>query len=98
MTHDDGAPVAWIGDAFSDEELSELALAADPLQPLAPDAVPIDVYRATVGPGLPQWYMAPVMVRASGRVGRVVVLAVVSAFLLIEAFGLCSTYGQLPIH
>ena len=27
-----------------------------------------------------------------------VVLAIVGAFLLIEAFGLCSTYGQLPFH
>jgi hypothetical protein len=40
--------------------------------------------------------MAPVMVRHGGRGRRIVVLAVIGAFLVIEALGLCSTYGQLP--
>jgi hypothetical protein len=83
---------------ISDEELTALALAADPDQPLAPDAVPLSDYLAdTFGP-LPEWYMAPVMARHSGRRRQAVILSVVSAFLLIEAFGLCSTYGQFPFH
>ena len=47
---------------------------------------------------LPAWYMAPVMARHSGRRRKAIILAVVGAFLLIEAFGLCSTYGQFPFH
>jgi hypothetical protein len=89
------------GDAslvITDEELTALALSADPDQPLDPDAVPIGVYLANaVGP-LPEWYMAPVMARHSGRRQRAVILAVVGSFVLIEAFGLCSTYGQWPFH
>ena len=88
----------------SDDELTALALAADPHAPLDPDAVPIDHYLGG-RPGavadsstLPDWYMAPVTARRSGRARRIVILAVVGAFLLIEAFGLCSTYGQLPLH
>jgi len=42
--------------------------------------------------------MAPVTARHSGRRQRAVILSIVGAFLLIEAFGLCSTYGQFPFH
>ena len=85
-------------DTLTDAELTALALAADPDQAVDPDAIPIDVYLARVDQPLPAWYMAPVMARTTGRLGRGVSLAVVGAFLLIEAFGLCSTYGQLPFH
>jgi|ERR1700722_3218910 hypothetical protein len=85
-------------DMISDEELTALALAADPDQPLDVDAVPIADYLSdTFGP-LPEWYMAPVMARHSGRRRQAIILAVIGAFLLIEAFGLCSTYGQFPFH
>ena len=88
---------AVVSDAVvSDAELTALALAADPAAGLAPDAVPIDVFLGRVGAALPEWYMAPVRTRALGRGGRLVVLAVVAAFVVIEAFGLCSTYGQVP--
>lgn len=83
---------------FSDAELTALALAADPDAPLGPDAVPIDVYLGAPNGLLPDWYMAQPRTRRAGRMTRVVVVAVVGAFLLIEAFGLCSTYGQLPFH
>jgi len=85
-------------DMISDEELTALALAADPDQPLDADAVPVAVYLATTPGPLPEWYMAPVMTRHSGRRRQAVILAIVGAFLLIEAFGLCSTYGQFPFH
>lgn len=83
---------------ISDDELIALALADDPDIVVSADAVPIDVYlHATAGP-LPDWYMpAPARRRIAGR-GRFVVMALVGAFVLIEAFGLCSTYGQLPLH
>ena len=83
---------------ISDTELTALALAADPDAPPDPEAVPMDLYLGTRYRALPEWYMAPVMARVTGRCRRLVVLAVIGAFLVIEAFGLCSTYGQLPFH
>src|SRR5579863_7963689 len=83
---------------FTDEELTALALAADPDQPLDPDAVPLADYLAESFGPLPEWYMAPVMARHSGRRRQAIILTVIGAFLLIEAFGLCSTYGQFPFH
>ncbi|HLI74444.1 MAG TPA: hypothetical protein VKU86_11245 [Acidimicrobiales bacterium] len=87
-------------DDLTDDELCRLALAADPDQSLAPDAVPVDVYLGLAPPGqnLPVWYMAPVRARSAGRLRRIVILAVVGAFVVIEAFGLCSSYGQWPFH
>jgi hypothetical protein len=84
--------------AISDEELTALALAADPDAPLSADAVPLADYLAEGFGPLPEWYMAPVMARHSGRRRQVIILGVIGAFLLIEAFGLCSTYGQFPFH
>ena len=83
------------GDALTDEELTTLALAADPAAPLSDDAVPISVHLARFGPSLPTWYMPPTMARGGRRWKTPVVLAVVAAFLLIDAMGLCNTYGIL---
>ena len=52
---------------ISDEELTALALAADPDEPLSADAVPLADYLAEGFGPLPEWYMAPVMARHSGR-------------------------------
>jgi len=82
----------------TDDELAELAMSADPDTPLAPDAVPLDVYLGTGPAPLPEWYMPRAMRGLTSRRRRVVVGTLVSAFVLIEAFGLCSTYGQLPFH
>jgi hypothetical protein len=82
---------------ITDQELTELALAADPEEPLPKDAVPIGTYLAQIPSPLPLWYMPPVM-RSGGRRWRTpVVLAVVSAFVLIDAMGLCNTYGILSL-
>ncbi len=81
---------------ITDEELTELALAADLNAPLPEDAVPIGVHLSQFAAApLPSWYM-PAVVRSSGARWRLpVVLAVVSAFFLIDALGLCNTYGVL---
>lgn len=82
---------------LTDEELTELALAADPREPLSNDAVPIGVYLAQVPTPLPLWYMPPVVTSRGRRWRTPVVLAVVSAFVLIDAMGLCNTYGILSL-
>ena len=80
---------------ITDAELAELALAADPDAPLADDAVPLAVYLDQAPGLLPSWYMPSPMIRR-GKGWRVpVVLVIVAAFVIIEAFGLCSTFGQL---
>jgi hypothetical protein len=83
---------------ITDQELTELALAADPNEPLPEDAIAIGTYLSQIPSPLPLWYMPPVMRSGSGRRWKTpVVLAVVSAFALIDAMGLCNTYGILSL-
>jgi hypothetical protein len=80
---------------FTDAELTELALAADPDAPMDEDAVPLAVYLDQAPGPLPLWYMPAPMIRGGSRWRLPVVLVIVAAFVIIEAFGLCSTFGQL---
>lgn len=79
----------------SDEELIALALADDPDRGVAPDAVPLEIYSTGSSLDLPMSYMPPVMARASRGWRVPVVLTLVVSLLVIEAFGLCITYGIL---
>ncbi len=80
---------------LTEAELTELALAADPDAPMSDDAVPLSVYLSQAPGLLPSWYMPSPMARP-GKSWRIpVVLVIVAAFVIIEAFGLCSTFGQL---
>lgn len=88
-----GAKLSEVG--WSDAELGELALAADPDAPIPDDAVPLSVYLGQAQGLLPAWYMPSPMIRHGRRWRTPVVIAIVAAFLVIEAFGLCSTFGQL---
>jgi hypothetical protein len=88
------------GDAFTDDELTALALAADPDAAVADDAVPLAQLLGSEPGGdelLPGWYMPPPM--GSGRLlggwRRRIVLLIVASFVLINAVGLCSTYGSV---
>ena len=85
------------GTVISDEELTALALAAVP-NVLPADAVPIHEVLGTTGEStLPAWYMPPVM-RGGPRLHgwrRGLVFTFIAALVVIEAFGLCSTYGQI---
>ena len=82
---------------ITDAELTALALAADPDLPLDDNAVPMSLYLAQLPINLPAWYMPPVMVRGCPRWRIPVVALVVAAFLVIEGFGLCNTFGQLTL-
>jgi hypothetical protein len=82
---------------FSDEELTALALSVDPDEPLDPDAVPMSLYPEDLELLLPLSYMPPAMTRASRGWRVPVALLLVAAFLLIDAVGLCITYGTLVV-
>lgn len=84
-------------DTVTDDELAALALQADPDAPVSDDAVCL--WDLTGEPDLgwlPAWYMPAsrgVRVRSAWR--RAVILLVVVAFVVINAYGLCSTYGHV---
>jgi hypothetical protein len=81
---------------LSDAELTSLAMAADPDAPLSDDAIPLSIHLARfAGAELPQWYMAPAVAHSGQRWRTPVVVTIIAAFLLIEALGLCNTFGQL---
>lgn len=87
---------------MTDDELAELALAADPDAAPDPEAVPVWSVLAEPGPGgdlLPTWYMPSPMAGGGLRRGwrRVVILVVIASFLAINAYGLCSTYGWVSL-
>ena len=82
---------------ISDEELTALALAADPEAAINDDAVPF-------GSGdegaelLPAWYMPRPRQRA-GRSRRVVFAVFIGALIVVNGAGLCVTYGlpEIPL-
>jgi hypothetical protein len=86
-----------LNEPITDEELAALALAADPDQPLDPDAVPLSTYLAQLPGLLPAWYMAPATASSGSKWRATVIVAIIVAFVLIEAWGLCSTYGQVVL-
>jgi hypothetical protein len=82
----------------TDEELTRLALSADPGRPIDLDARPFVVADDNVTAGLlPAWYMPAPAVRASKRWHIPVVCMIIASFALINALGLCITYGHLVI-
>jgi hypothetical protein len=92
---DDIADVVAIGD----DELAALAMAADPDARVDPDARSVWEL-AECAPDaslLPEWYMpaGPGRVHLVGGWRRRVVLALVVAFIAVDALGLCSTYGWI---
>jgi hypothetical protein len=93
----DGWDAELAGGELTDAELTALALAGDPDEPLDPDAVPVSVSPYHTPAPLPEWYMPPATARRGKRWRAAVVLVLVTAFLVIEAVGLCSTYGQLVL-
>ena len=79
---------------IADDELAALALAADPDVAVPTDAVSLwDLAGWNDGALLPAWYMPAPQRRSSARWQRWVIGLVVASFLLINGYGLCSTYG-----
>jgi hypothetical protein len=82
---------------LTDEELTALALGSQQFEPL-PDGIENEALPWAIGGGaLPMWYMPPVTRRSTRRWMAPVVVAVIGAFLLIDAMGLCNTYGLLSL-
>ncbi len=84
------------GALVPDDELAAEALAADP-EPCMDGARPFLVGEAAFNAStLPGWYM-PAPMSGGRRLGgwrRATVFTFIAALVVIEAFGLCSTYGQ----
>jgi len=87
-------------DPLTDEELTALALAADPDAEVPADATSLwDLTRGHEEHLLPEWYMPSPMAGMLGahRWWRWVAVAIIVAFLAIDAYGLCSTYGEVVL-
>jgi hypothetical protein len=89
---------------FSDDELSALALAADPDAPVGDDAVCLwDLTGTDAVRLVPDWYMPSPMGGARPLTGwrrlfaRCNIALIIGSFLVINAYGLCNTYGTLHI-
>jgi hypothetical protein len=80
---------------FSDEELSALALAAEPITALDASAMPWGGGDARTPSLLPNWYMPSPSYHLRGRWTRAIVITLIVGFLVIDAFGLCITSGFL---
>jgi len=93
-------PLVLDDGAVTDDELAAQALAADPDTVVGADAVSLwDLDPHEGHELLPDWYMPS---PAGGgllarRWQRCVVLLLIVAFVAIEAYGLCSTYGQVVL-
>jgi len=97
----DSYDVAAVDLPFTDDELTVQAMAAGADTWVSEDAVPL---REFLGRGeqseadlLPDWYMPAPM--GTGRLlqgwRRRIVLLIVASFVLLNAYGLCSTYGYV---
>ena len=84
---------------ITDEELTALALAAEPDPVLPDDAVPLWDLVAADEPLVSSWYM-PSPAASIGAVGgwrRRIVVFLIAVLLVIEVAGLCSAYGVISI-
>ena len=90
--------VTGLDTPLTDDELTMLAMEADPDAPLSDDAIPLSLHLAQfAGAALPEWYMAPATSGSGRRWRTPVVVGLIFALVLIEALGLCNTFGSLTI-
>ena len=77
---------------ISDEELTELALAAESVE-LGPSATP---WPGPDGALMPEWYMGPIRGRAHGW-RKAVVIGMVGWLALLTLAGICVTTGLISL-
>lgn len=96
LVDDDRTTTLPDGALVTDDELAAEALAANP-EPCLDDARPfLEGERGFNASTLPSWYM-PAPMSGARRLGgwrRATAFTFIAALVVIEAFGLCSTYGQ----
>ena len=78
---------------ITDEELTALALAAEPGSPFDDDAVAWRPNGVDAQPLLPDWYMPAAASSARGDWRAMVAVAIAVGLVLINAFAICVTYG-----
>lgn len=84
-------------DPVTDDELAAEALAADPDAPVADDAVPFGEVQSDAIIG--DWYMPAASAGASTSSAwrKRVAVGVVGSIALVNAAGLCVTYGHITL-
>jgi hypothetical protein len=80
-------------DEITDDELTRLALEADPDRPVDPDAIPISRCIDAPLALLPDWYMPATMSAGRGAARRWLLGGIVLVLVVINGVGLCVTYG-----
>jgi hypothetical protein len=78
---------------ISEEELTALALAADPDLAVSADDVPFRSLQSEGAPLLPDWYMPVAPSRARRDWRSRVSISIAVGMVLINAFGICVTNG-----
>jgi hypothetical protein len=86
-----------ISELISDEELTSLALSADPHPVIDANVVPWRPASDALTGLLPDWYMPTPSGRYRGTGAKVAIGVIVASFVLINALGLCVTYGFLTL-
>jgi hypothetical protein len=88
-----GQPDGLQWEQVDDDELVALALSSGPEAVGDDDAVPLDEYLGRRPGLLPAWYMPRPLAAGGPRWRAAVAVGIVAAFLVLEALGLCSTFG-----
>jgi hypothetical protein len=81
----------------SDDELTAMALAADPDAPIDLNVQPWYFSHGFSRNLLPEWYMPVPMTRGRGRTAQIAAVSVVVGMIVVCAFGLCITSGFLQL-
>ena len=81
---------------IDDDELAEMALRADPNPVIDPDQPPWNAREHGVAL-LPGWYMAPLSGTRRGTAAKVTIGVIIASFVIINALGLCVTYGWVTV-
>lgn len=81
----------------SDEELTALALSADPHPPIDLSVAPWHPTADGLVGLLPEWYMPTPYGARRGGATKFAIGVVVAGFVLINALGLCITYGYISL-